>query len=59
MTTEPLTMTVEEAARALGIGKNQCYEAVRRGELPSISIGRRILISRQKLLDMINGGGVT
>jgi excisionase family DNA binding protein len=51
----PLTLTVEEAAKALRIGKNQCYQAVRRGEIPSIVIGRRILISRQRLLELING----
>jgi excisionase family DNA binding protein len=54
--TEPLTLTVEEAAHLLRIGKNQAYEAVRKGELPSISIGRRILIPRQRLLDKLNGG---
>jgi excisionase family DNA binding protein len=50
-------MTVEEAAKALGIGKNQCYQAIARGELPSLKIGRRILVSRQQLLDKLNGGG--
>jgi excisionase family DNA binding protein len=55
--TEPLTLTVPETARLLGIGVNQCYAAVAKGELPAIKIGRRLLISRQKLLAMLNGGG--
>jgi excisionase family DNA binding protein len=57
--TEPLTMTVEEAAKALGIGKNQAYAAVARGELPALKIGRRILVSRQQLHAMLNGGDAT
>jgi excisionase family DNA binding protein len=54
--TEPLTYTMPEVTKLLGIGLNQGYEAVRRGELPSIRIGRRILVPRERLLDMLNGG---
>ena len=46
---EPLTYTVEEAAELLGIGRNTCYEAVKRGEIPSIRIGGRILVPREAL----------
>ena len=42
--TERLTWTVEEAARKLGIGKNQAYEAVKRGEIPVVKIGKRLLV---------------
>jgi excisionase family DNA binding protein len=38
------TVTVEEAAKRLGIGRNQGYEGVRRGDIPSIKIGKRILV---------------
>lgn len=44
-----LTLTVEEAAELLGIGRNAAYEAVRLGTLPSARIGRRILIPRVSL----------
>ena len=49
-----LTMTVEEAAHALGISRATAYEAVGRGEIPCIRIGRRILIPKvalEKLLE--------
>ena len=39
-----LTMTVPEAARRLGIGKNQAYYAAQSGELPSIKLGKRVLV---------------
>jgi len=38
------TLTITEAAKILGIGRNQAYEAARRGEIPTIKIGRRILV---------------
>lgn len=43
------TYTVDEAARLLGIGRATAYEAVRRGELPSLRLGRRIVIPRAAL----------
>jgi excisionase family DNA binding protein len=41
---EALTVTTAEAARLLGISRNLAYEAARRGEIPTIRIGRRILV---------------
>ena len=38
------TLSVEEAAKRLGIGRNQAYAAAKAGELPTIHIGRRILV---------------
>lgn len=51
ITTGPdrLTLTVEEAAATLGISRASAYEAVRRGEIPSIRIGRRVLVPRVRL----------
>jgi len=44
-----LTLTVEEAATLLGISRAFAYEAVTRGEIPSIRIGRRILVPKTAL----------
>ncbi len=45
---QPLTMTIEEAARAFGIGRGTAYLAARRDELPVpvIRVGRRMMVSR-------------
>jgi len=48
-----LTMTVEEAAKALGISRAFAYEAVRRHEIPAIHIGRRVLVPRAALKRML------
>ncbi|MCB1489833.1 MAG: helix-turn-helix domain-containing protein [Bauldia sp.] len=47
------TMNVDEAAEVLGIGRNAAYEAVSRGEIPSIRLGNRILIPRQAIDRML------
>jgi excisionase family DNA binding protein len=41
---EQKTVTVTEAARALGVSRNHAYEAAKRGEIPTIRIGKRILV---------------
>jgi excisionase family DNA binding protein len=39
------TLTVEEAAAVLGISRAGAYRLVSNGELPSIRLGARVLIS--------------
>lgn len=39
-----LTYTVDEVAQMLGISRGLAYEMVRQGELPSIRLGRRLLV---------------
>jgi excisionase family DNA binding protein len=46
-TYEPKTQTIDEAAKDLGIGRNQAYAAAKRGEIPTIKIGNRILVLRE------------
>jgi excisionase family DNA binding protein len=41
---EAATITVDEAALRLRIGRNQAYEAVRRGDIPAIRVGARWLV---------------
>ena len=53
MHNERLTMSVEEAARVLGIGRSSCYEAVARGEIRSVRVGRRRLIPRWVIDEML------
>jgi excisionase family DNA binding protein len=43
---EKLTLSVDEAARLLGISPGLAYGLVYRGELAAIRLGRRILIPR-------------
>ncbi|QKC91039.1 DNA-binding protein [Mesorhizobium sp. NZP2234] len=49
------TITVAEAAQALGIGRNAGYDAVRRGEIPVIKIGKRLLVPKAALDRILKG----
>ena len=55
MDTEKLTLTVGEAARCLGIGRNSAYEAIARGEIPAVKIGKRLLVPKAALEKMLSG----
>ena len=44
-----LLISVGEAASLLGVSRGLCYQLVQEGRLPSIRLGRRVLISRQAL----------
>ena len=49
----PHTYTAREAAERLGIGLTSLYAGVQRGEIPSIRVGRRVLIPRRSLDAML------
>lgn len=50
---ERRTITVAEAGRVLGISRNAAYEAVHRGEIPAIRVGKRILVPLEALEAML------
>jgi excisionase family DNA binding protein len=39
-----LTMTIPEAGKQLGVGRNQAYQAAKAGQIPTIRIGKRLLV---------------
>ena len=49
MDSEKLTLTVTEASRVLGISRGLAYSMVKTGEIPSIRLGRRILVPQRAL----------
>jgi excisionase family DNA binding protein len=55
--TDKLTLTVEEVAKALHVSRTLAFQAVHRGEIPSIRVGRRILVPRAALERMLEGAG--
>ena len=54
---EKMVLTVPEAAKVLGIGKNLAYEAIQRGEIPSVKVGGRILVPVAALDKFLVGAG--
>ena len=55
MEEDTLTLTVTECAKRLGIGRNSAYEAISRGEIPVIRVGKRLLVPKAALEKMLAG----
>lgn len=52
--TERLTLNVDEAAELLGISCGLAYEMARCGKLPVVRFGRRLLVPKVALQQMLN-----
>ena len=46
-------MTVEKAAEVLGISRGSAYQAAKRGQIPTIQVGRRLLVPVAPLRRMV------
>lgn len=53
----PDVLTPSEVSRLLRIGRNGVYDGIRRGEIPSLKIGRRLLVPKSALLQLLDVGG--
>lgn len=42
----PTTMTVPEVGEAIGVSRNLAYQLARDGVIPSLRLGRRIVVPR-------------
>lgn len=48
-----VTLSVEEVAQLLGMGRTAAYEAARRGQIPSRRLGRRVVVPVPALLEWL------
>ncbi len=51
-----MTLTIQEAAKLVGISKPKMYELVRAGKLRNVKVGKKILISRKSLTEWVTKG---
>lgn len=51
----PLTITVERAGQLLGISRGLAYDLVRRGELPAVRLGRRVVVPASAIEEILRG----
>jgi excisionase family DNA binding protein len=51
-----LTFSVPETATLLGISRAHAYELVARKELPAIRLGRRVLVPRRAIQELLQHG---
>ena len=54
---EALTLSIPKAAKMLGISKYSAYEAVRRGDIPVLQIGKLRRVPKAQLMRIIEGKG--
>jgi hypothetical protein len=54
--TEPATMSVPQAGRKLGLGRNASYAAARRGEIPVLQFGRKLRVPTPRFQRMLEEG---
>jgi excisionase family DNA binding protein len=55
--TDQLSLTVDETRRKLGLSRGLIYQAIHEGQIPSIRIGKRILIPRAALEKLLANPG--
>lgn len=51
-----MTLSVRKAAELIGISKPKMYELIHSNEIPSIHVGKKIVIARQALMDWLSEG---
>jgi excisionase family DNA binding protein len=49
----PDVLTLEETARVLRLSRGSTYEAVRQGRVPSVRVGRRLLIPKTGVIRLL------
>lgn len=54
---EKLTCTVPEAGRMLGIGRDAAYQAAKRGDIPVLRMGKRLIVPLVALKKKIENAG--
>ena len=49
----PPTLSVEQAAELVGVGRNTAYRAAHRGDIPAFRVGRQLRIPTAGLLRLL------
>ena len=57
MIEEILTLSVTEAAKKLGLGRNTGYKLVHEGIIPALRLGRQLRVPETALMQMLEGAG--
>ncbi len=51
---EPITVTVADAKKALGLGSTKIYELIGEGRLQTVKIGRRTLVKTASIRALVD-----
>ena len=50
---EPLTVTIDDAKKAIGIGTTKIYELINTGHLKTVKLGRRTLVKTDSIHELV------
>ena len=53
LTELPPTLSIERAAKLLGLSRSSAYRAAANGQLPTLAFGRRLFVPTVRLLEML------
>lgn len=57
MNGEKMILTVKETAQVLSLSRNSVYQGVLTGQIPCLKVGKRILIPRKALEELLASVG--
>lgn len=57
--TKPETMKIEEAALRMGVSTKTLYRAAKRGEIPTLRVGRLLFVRRAAFERLLEEGNVS
>jgi excisionase family DNA binding protein len=55
---ERIGVSIQEAAKMLGISRPHFYPLIKEGKIRTVKIGRRVLVSVQSLRELVDGKNV-
>ena len=50
---EAEVLTVTDVARLVKIGKNNSYDLIKKGDIPAIKLGRKIIVPKNSLIEFL------
>lgn len=56
MDQQPLALRINDAARALGVGRTHLYRLINEGKIETLQLGRRRLVKAASLRKLIEEG---
>lgn len=56
---DSLVLSVTEAGRLLGCSRNHAYRMARRGVIPTIALGSKLIVPKGRFLAWLNGPAPT
>jgi excisionase family DNA binding protein len=51
---EPLTITIDDTKKAIGLGTTKIYELINEGKLETVKIGRRTLVKTASIRALVD-----